>query len=238
VKDLSSGKIDKVLPGYAMESYSVSRDGKEVAFAASDPAGRSSLWVAPTNRRTSPVRISSAEIEDSPHFLPNGDLIFRAVENGSNFLYQMKADGSERRKITPERILDAYTVSPDGRWIIASTPNLVPDAERTTVIKAFSLDGKQAVLVCQLYCSFDWDMAGKFAYVFFSTLSETSYALPVTRDSGLPNLPPNGLSRLEDITTAKQTTGIPNYVESMLSPSVYAFVRQNTRRNLYRVQLQ
>ena len=32
VKDLAGGKIDRVLPGNSMEAYSVSRDGKEVAF--------------------------------------------------------------------------------------------------------------------------------------------------------------------------------------------------------------
>src|ERR1700693_238539 len=145
VKDLISGKMDKVLPGYSMANYSVSRDGKQVAFAANDTAGHASLWIAPTNRRSSPLRISSSEIEDSPFFLPDGDLVFRAVENGSNFLYRMKPDGSGRRKITPERILDVHSMAPDGRWILASAPN--PGEEVTAVTKAFSLDGAQSVKV-------------------------------------------------------------------------------------------
>ena len=84
VKDLASGRTDKVLPGYAMESYSVSKDGKQVAFAENDHSGHSSLWIAQTNRRSSPVHISSSAVEDSPYFLPDGDLIFRAIEGGSN----------------------------------------------------------------------------------------------------------------------------------------------------------
>jgi Tol biopolymer transport system component len=104
-----------------MEGYSVSRDGKQVAFAMSDPSGHSSLWVALTDHSSSPKRISLAgtETEDSPFFLPDGDLIFRAIESGSNFLYRMKADGSGRRRISPQRIFDARAVSPDGRWVIA-----------------------------------------------------------------------------------------------------------------------
>ena len=85
-----------------------------------DQSGRSSLWIAPTSHRSSPVRMSSAVVEDSPFFLPDGDLVFRAIEGGSNYLYRMKTDGTNRHKITPERILDSIDVSPDGRWVVAA----------------------------------------------------------------------------------------------------------------------
>ena len=235
-KDLSSGKMDRVLPGYSMANYSISRDGKQVAFAANDAAGHASIWIAATNRRSSPVRISSSEIEDSPSFLPNGDLVFRAVENGGNFLYRMRPDGSERRKITSERILDVHSMSPDGRWILASAPN--PGEEVTAVTKAYSLDGTESVKVCLGYCQLVWDDGGKFVYLYFSALSDASYALPIVRDSGLPSLPPNGVSRLEDLKIAKAIANVPSFAESAISPSFYAYTRENTRRNLYRVQLQ
>jgi eukaryotic-like serine/threonine-protein kinase len=235
VKDLSSGKMDKVLPGYSMTRYSVSRDGKQVAFAANDTPGHSSLWIAPTNRRSSPVRISSTEIEDSPFFVPDGDLIFRAVENGSNFLYRMKPDGSGRRKITPERILDVHSVAPDGHWILASAPN--PGEEPTAATKAFSVDGTESVKVCLGYCQSVWDPGGKFVYLSFPALSDKTYALPIVRQSGLPILPSNGVARLEDLKAAKAIISVPN-LETVISPSFYAYTRQNTRRNLYRIQLQ
>jgi Tol biopolymer transport system component len=112
IKDLAGGKVDRVLPGNPMQAYSVSRDGKEVAFTMNDQSGHSNLWVAPTSRRTPPVRISSPSAEDSPYFLPDWELVFRAIEGGSNYLYRMKTDGSARKKISPERI-DIYD-SP--RW--------------------------------------------------------------------------------------------------------------------------
>ena len=101
VKDLGTGRIDRVLPGYPMLAYSVSKDGKQVAFAMDKPSGRSSLWIAPINRRSSPVHLVSTSTEDSPFFLPNGELVFRAIEGGSNYLYRMKVDGSDRHKIIP-----------------------------------------------------------------------------------------------------------------------------------------
>src|SRR3984893_2625130 len=141
MKDLSSGKMDRVLPGYSVNGYSVSHDGKQLAFAAKDAAGHAGIWIAPVNRRSSPVRISSTEIEDSPHFLPDGDLIFRVVEGGSNFLYRMKTDGTGRSKIKAERVLDLYTVSPDGHWVVITSPN--SDQEHTAATRAFRLGGNE-----------------------------------------------------------------------------------------------
>ena len=232
---LSSGKAERLLPGYAMESYSVSRDGKEVVFAMKDQSGQSSLWIAPTNRRSSPVRISSTAIEDSPHFLADGDIIFRAIEGGSNFLYRMKADGTGRSKIIPEPILEVAAVSPDDRWIVALSTN--SDEEHTVAKKAFAMDGSAVVPLCLFYCEINWDNSGKFAYIDAVQNGGRSYLLPVAHDTGLPKLPPAGISDIKDLTNAKGAP-IPFFVESAASSSAYAYTRQNTRRNLYRIPLQ
>ncbi len=233
-QDLPSGKVDRLLPGYAMGSYSVSRDGKEVVFAMNDQSGNSGLWIAPTDRRSSPVRISSTSIEDSPYFLPNGDIVFRAIEGGSNFLYRMKADGTGRHKISSEPILDIASVSPDGRWIIAGSAGA--GQEHSVATRAFALDGSGIVPLCHGYCGLIWDNSGKFVYLGFLELHEGTYVLPVLHDTGLPKVPQAGITRLEDFTNAK-TVAIPGLVRSAASGSVYAYTRQNTRRNLYRIPL-
>jgi len=238
VKDLGSGKVERVLPGNSMLDYSVSRDGKEVAFTTTDRSGRSSLWVAPTGRRSSPARIPSAVAEDSPFFLPDGDLVFRAVEGGSNFLYRMKIDGSVRRKITPERVLDINDVSPDGRWVLTGTPGSEAEHTKSGMV-AFAVDGTSAVKVSDAYCLLTWDTSGKFVYLNFPDQrgSTNSYVLPVMRDSGLPKLPPTAAERIEDFGNPKAIATIPWPVESAVSPAVYAYTRENTRRNLYRIPL-
>jgi DNA-binding winged helix-turn-helix (wHTH) protein/Tol biopolymer transport system component len=238
VKDLNGGRVERVLPGYAMQSYSVSRDGKEVAFSRNDQRGPSNLWIAPTSRRTPPVRISSPAAEDSPYFLPDGDLVFRAIEGGSNYLYRMNSDGSARQKISPERILDIFDVSPDGRWVAAAVPGS-GDEEQVNlgITKAFAVDGTSAVSVCVGYCLLSWDTAGGFVYLSYPIRGEMSYPLPVMRDSGLPKLPPVAATRIEDFGNPKQLKAIPWQVESAVNPSVYAYTRQNSRRNLYRIQL-
>jgi len=238
VKDLDSGKVDKVLPGYPMQTdsierprYSISRDGKEVAFAMTDQSGRSNLWVAPTNHRSSPRLINSVAVEDAPFFLPAGDLVFRATEGGSNFLYRMKADGTARRKIIPDRILVVGAVSPDGHWVVAGTAN--PDDQKPTLAKAFAVDGSASVALCDMECHPNWDVTGKFFYINFPPLSDDTYVLPVM-ENGLPKIPSNGFATKDDLRNAKT---VPWYVESALNPSVYAYTRVNTRRNLYRIPL-
>lgn len=237
--DLTSGKLDRVVPGYTIQSdsierprYSVSQDGKEVAFAMTDQSGRASLWIAPTNHRSSPRQISSAAVEDSPFFLPDGDLVFRAFEGGSNFLYRMKADGTDRRKVIPDRILGVMEVSPDGRWVVAGSQNA--DEEYPVIVKAFAVDGSTSALICFVYCPLSWDPAGKFVYLSLPELQARTYVIPVTQSTGLPKITPAGIKFVEDLEKEKS---IPTLVESALNPSVYAYVRVNTRRNLYRIQL-
>jgi eukaryotic-like serine/threonine-protein kinase len=235
-KDLTSGSLERVLPGYSMTNYSISQDGKEVAFAMTDQRGRSNLWVAPVSHRSSPQRIYSAVVEDSPFFLPDGEIVFRAIEDGSNFLYRMKADGSGRQKVSPQRIMDITSVSPDGRWIVVGA--LVPDEERTAEVQAFASDGSTAARLCVVQCNLNWDMSGKIAFLNFPDQPDGSYQLTMVRATGLPQVLPFESRNVDGLPNSKSIPLIPWYVESALNPSVYAYTRQNVRRNLYRIQLQ
>jgi hypothetical protein len=227
--------VDRVLPETPMVTYSISRDGKLVAYAANDASGRSSLWIAPTSRRSSPVHIVSAAVEDSPFFLPDGDLIFRAIEGGANFVYRMKADGSNRRKIVSTRILDIDALSPDGRWVVAAVPGA--DTERVNLTRAYAIDGSTVVPICEGYCQLQWNTTGTSAYLFFPLLFDGTYFLPMDPSSGLPKTPAGGITRREDVPDVSTTTAIPWFVQSAVSPVLYTYVRETSHRNLYRVPL-
>ena len=70
-----------------------------------------------------------------------------------------------------------------------------------------------------------------------STREGGSYLLPVLHDTGLPKLPATGITGVEDLRNATTAPVIPEVVESAMSPSIYAYTRQSTRRNLYRIAL-
>jgi len=236
-RDVKTGQEEKLLPGYDMEEvYSVSHDDKYVAFSEQDKTGRSALWIAPTNRRTSPVKLTTSGNEGSPLFLPDGDLIFRSVEPGGNFVYRMKADGSNRRKLFAQPVLDLLSVSPDGRWLLFAAASGVD--EPPVVTQALPIDGGQAVTLCSGYCGGDWDASGKFFYFYFEALTSQVYVLPTSPATELPKTPPRGIVSMDDVSSAKPTATIAETVTSALNPSTYAYVRTSTRRNLYRIPLQ
>jgi hypothetical protein len=147
----------------------------------------------------------------------------------------MKVDGSGRQKVMPSPILDLFSVSPDGRWMVAGVP--VAGQDSTVATKVFAVDGSQTATVCVNYCRLDWDVSGKVAYVAYLDVANKSVALPV-QASGLPELPPTGALKIEDNANFKGATVLPQLVESALSAEEYAYTKRNTRRNIYRIPLQ
>ncbi len=234
VKDLATGKLEPILRGYPMEEYSISRDGKEVAFASTDPSGAPSLWVAPTDHHSSPRQIVSSAIEDRPLFLPDGDLLFRASEGGALFLYRMHADGSDRRKIAP--IIDLATVSPDGHWAVVQTSD--QSEEHKYAMFALPVEGGSPVKLCVNTCTPAWDVRGEFMLMnFYLQDDPNTYALPIRRASGLPDLPPTVIAGIKDLKKMKSPVVIPHIVNSAFSVSLYSYTTHDIHRNLYRIPL-
>lgn len=244
VTELASGRSERVLPGYNVQAsldlnYTISHDERRVAFARKDQHGISHLWVAPLDRRSSPQQLPAANSEDSPWFLPDGDLVFRATEGGLNFVCRMRPDGSDRRKVISDPILDLFAASPDGKWIIASTKS--QNEEHPYKTMAVSLEGSKVVPLCSSLCAGRWDTQGNFLYLQFGAGSDTNtYMIPVPQARGLPALPPNGITagnELNDLKTNKKVVAISQRLESAASPNLYSYTRETTRRNIYRIPL-
>ena len=239
-KELSSGKSERIvsasaiLPGAILESYDVSHDGKQVAFSMKDQNGISHVWLAPTDHRSSPRQLASATSQDTPRFLPNGDLVLRSTEGEQNFIYRTRPDGSERLKISPDPILDLHSLSPDGRWVTAF--NKGTDEEHAGGVSAIPLDGGPSIRVCNTYCLPRWDLSGKFFWLSFPVTGET-YMLPVNPARSLPDFPPGGINAEADLKKDKRIVVIHQQIDSAVGPNYYSYTRQNTRRNIYRIPL-
>jgi eukaryotic-like serine/threonine-protein kinase len=253
VMELASGKTERlvsasaVLPGSEMEKYDVSHDGKQVAFSLRDQQGASHVWLSPTDHRSSPHELASATSQDSPFFLPNGDLLLRSNEGKQNFAYRTSQDGTKRQKAISEPILELRSVSYDGRWLLAATSEA--NAEYQTAIRAYPLDGGPPVFLCATLCENHWDASGKFLY--FNPHSEgagKTYALPINSARGIPNIPLDvpgwGESKDEskpeskpELKTDKRILTLPPQIDSAAGPNLYAYTRRSTKRNIYRIPL-
>jgi serine/threonine protein kinase/Tol biopolymer transport system component len=241
-RELGAGKTERVVsgsavePGSTMEFYSVSHDGKQVAFSLKDQKGFSRVWLSPTDHRSSPRQLASATSQDSPLFLPNGDLVLRSTEDGQNFLYRTSQDGTARRKITPGQILDMGSTSPNGRWVVALAKG--PDDEHQSVINAYPVDGGPSLSLCNGFCDAHWDISGKFLYLTFKSNGDlNTYALPVDPARGIPAFPPGGITTAADLKAEKGLIVIPKEIDSGAGTNLYSYTRENTRRNIYRIPL-
>jgi serine/threonine protein kinase len=242
VTDLATGDSKPVLSGYllrtcgaSVQHFALSRDGTRIAFSMLDNAGHSKVWIAPTDRSASAHAVESPVSEDCPLFLPNGDLIVRAVEGEQSFFYRMKPDGAKRHKISDVAILDPYGVSYDGRWILALTRGA--DRDHPYFLAAFPVDGGPVVPLCLGICPASWDRTGKSLYLTLPTSGDNNvYALPL-QHTGLPNLPPAGISNTQELVRMKAPILASGVMESGGTPSQYAFTRSTIRRNLYRIPL-
>jgi hypothetical protein len=115
-------------------------------------------------------------------------------------------------------------------------PGLVADYPMATT--AIAVDGSATVLLCADYCSLTWDNAGRYSFLSdFERQFNGSYRIPVAHDTGLPSLPAGGFTRVKEVTNSKMNTLIPWHVESAISTTAYAYTREDSRRNLYRIQL-
>jgi serine/threonine protein kinase/Tol biopolymer transport system component len=237
--DLGSGRSEPVVLGYVVEhgvdtkNYAVARDGQRVVFASKDQKGVSHLWVVATDHRTSPMELPSPGNEDSPTFLPNGEVAYRSEEGGKNYLYARREDGSARRKLMDEPILYLCSVSPGGKWLIIGRRD-DRNPERPALTVAHAVAGGEEVVLCYVWCLGDWTLDGKYMHIF---MGSQTYLLEVKKQTGLPELPKEGIGSSEDLKKVRKVVEVPDQVESMVGPEKYAYRRTNVRRNIYRVPI-
>ena len=190
--DLGSGKTDSVLPGMSVTDYDISRDEKEVAFTTTESGGESQIWLASLDRRTPPRQIARAG--DQVSFGADGDLIFRSLEEKTNWLVRIKKDGSERERITTVPVLDKFGVSPDGEWVIVFSTGAGEDA--VPAVLAVPIHGGAPRKICVPDCSAGWSSDGRFFYVAAKMSANSpgkTLAIPVPAGKSLPDLPASGI---------------------------------------------
>jgi len=239
--ELASGKSEAVLPGYAVETggdnrnYAVSSDGQRVAFAKKDEKGMLHLWVATMDRRSAPVELRATVSEDAPKFLPDGRLIYRATEGGRNYLSSQKADGTEKRRVSEQPILELQSVSPDGRWAtVTQKDNQNPETPYRTV--AYPIAGGEPIVICATICVGRWSEDEKHMELTLLEVSQT-YILPVRKGTDFPEIPTGGFTRERGRKELAKGTMIDVRSDSFFRPDMFAYTKVSIRRNIFRVPI-
>jgi DNA-binding winged helix-turn-helix (wHTH) protein/Tol biopolymer transport system component len=234
--DTASEKSEKALPGTAMLEFDISDDANEVVYSA-QPLGKPlQLWVSTLDRR-SPPRLIAASSEDSPHFGPDGRIVYRSFDGTSHYLAQMNRDGSGRSNVVPYPIGNVISMSPDRQWI--TTAGTIPNVGGGTF--AVPLAGGAPKRICS-GCPVTWAPNGKFLYLFVQqpSLSDRgkTRVVPLQPGEMLPTLPPSGMRSLDEPGLFPGSYLIDGYAISPgVDPSIYAYVKTTMHRNLFRIPL-
>jgi eukaryotic-like serine/threonine-protein kinase len=231
--ELSSGRSDRLITDRSVTQFAVSDDEREVAFSAVTPWGVSEIWLAAVDRSAPPRRI--AQNADAVSFA-GSDLVFRSLEDKSNFIERIGKDGNGRRRVLETPILGLVDVSPDGKW---ATVGVAGPDESAPVEMVVSVETGVSRVICGR-CQAFWAPDGKWIYAIRGPLGNEDFRVAVPL--GATQEPPQDLLTL--IAAAGQGTAPSGthiighqFFAPGPNPSTYAFVRRDMQRNLFRIPL-
>ncbi|HTC36595.1 MAG TPA: protein kinase [Bryobacteraceae bacterium] len=237
--NLAAGKSAILLPGVSIADYDISDDEKEVVFSTHPPGQPSQIWIAPLDRSAPPRRIA-ANGDALPHFGPHNEIVFRLTDGQANYVGVMARDGTGRRKMLPDSIIDFFNVSPDRRFVSASAavPNVTPPP---TLI--LPLDGGPAIRICAGLCQPSWSLDGRYLYLQVADKSDlalnvSTVAIPIPKGETLPRLPP---AAVQDSVQWAKVPGVKTIehinIAPSPNPSVFAYIKPSMHANLFRIPL-
>jgi eukaryotic-like serine/threonine-protein kinase len=237
--NLETGQKERLFPdSQILANYSISHDGKQILFETRDDKEVFHLWVAALDRRSPPREVmSSGEIPDMI-LGPGGDIFYKARDGNEYFLYRMKQDGTGREKVLPIPIIDLYSISPDGRWVIVRQS--IASDQDTRAVVAYSLQGGSPVRITPGFSAALWSNDGKWLYIewYSGGLDKgKTVALPIPAGKYLPDLPASRMELFEEAAARPGARTFDRLISPGPSPALYAFTSMNVHRNLYRIPL-
>ncbi len=239
--EIATGKSAPVVSEPGLFGFDISPDGRNVVYSVAAKDGTRSLWSARVDHLVSPKRLTADRQDLSPVFTPGGDLVFVSREGDDTFLYKMKPDGSERRKIDAPPVVQLETISPDGRWAVVQAAIENEDVPRG--ILAIPLAGGAPIRICTGLCVVRWPRDGKS--MFLSVIGGSqghmlgwgTFIVPLAPGEVFPKLPPMGIVSKADAAALSGAKSVESFVLPGLNEEIYAFSRNTVHRNLFQVPL-
>src|SRR5262249_42293963 len=132
-------------------------------------------------------------------------------------------------------------VSPDGKWVVV----MGPTGKALGAVVVYPVSGGSPTLICGTCAqapNFErgppppyvtWSPDAKFLYLNFEG---SIYAIPLRPGQTLPPIPPSGFRTRKDLAALPGVRLLPE-PEAIAgpNPSIYAYPRFATQRNIYRV---
>ncbi|MBV8904671.1 MAG: hypothetical protein JOZ22_13645, partial [Acidobacteriia bacterium] len=237
VADLRSGRSEPLVRNFQVLNFDISRDGRQVVMEAPDSAGRARLWLAPLDH-SAPLRQVPNVEGAQPHFLPDGEILFRHNEGASTaagslgFIYRVFQDGSGLQKAIQQPVHQfnfPSPVSPDGGWVYAWGP--LP-GDGPAAGQLYSLEGKKPISLGAGE-QVAWVAGGA---LLTKAVSPGGFFFRLAPGQILPPIPAGGFHSDEEIARLPGARRIEGRLVTLgPSPDVYAVYRGNTQRNLYRI---
>ena len=242
--DPGTGAREHILTLNDPISVDVSGDGTQILYSLGGSNQSPHVWAAPTDHSSPPRQITPSDQEDDDgYLLRSGNVVFRRHEHGEYFVYRMKADGSELRKLLPIPITSLVSVSPTGDFVMVGTKE---SQDGKILHKIYKTDDGSSRTFCD-GCYLEWSRDSKRLYVTFALFSGTAlkerehtYVLPW--DSGAPwKVLGSGSARTEadiaKIAAPVAEASKAEIFEPGPSPKIYAYSLRTIQRNLYRIPL-
>jgi eukaryotic-like serine/threonine-protein kinase len=235
--DLDTGRQRSILQGRQVIGYDVSRDGRQLVFAALDERGTSHVWLTRLDRPDSPRQLAEFEA-DSPRFGAAGDILCRGTDNGIRFIYRLR-EGRAPEKAVQQPVLFFQTTSRDGAWLIVRA-QAADRRDGYQVTTALPTAGGASIPLCAI-CEVDWMPNGRSLVIRFTTSDPAApgRTFLVTLESGsmLPRWPPQGIRSRDDLKHLRIAREIEGWIYPSDTGSMYVFARGTTQRNIHRVPL-
>jgi len=233
ISDLHSGQTSKGLSGITMASFTLSPDGKRMAYDSRDESGKHRIWLASLDHRFTPRQIGSGAW---PTYAPSGRIYFQPSEGDVDYLYRMNDDGTQQEKMLPEPIIYLQAVSPDERFV--AVRRATKEEDSPTAIEILPLAGGPAVRVCADWCSVEWTRDGKNLYFQRPAMKGSSqwrtYVIPLSRGN-VPSFPAKGVQSDKDLPNLAALQFVDERIYPGPNSSIYSFSKHTSRWNLYRI---
>lgn len=250
VSDVATGAAQRLFPGLVLTHFSISQDGKKVAFATEQGQARSGIWLGWLDGTQAPRQLTFGG-EYRAFFGKPGQILYQGTQISPKIM-SINEDGTGQVAASDLEIMQLQSVSPDGRWALAGVTPPGGHGDRNAMPVAVPLEGGAPITVCDR-CSFgfgvarfsapllSWSLDGNWVYVRlrpFPVGSSNTVVIPI-EPGGKPPTFTKGFGNEADFARIPGARVINlDDVSPGTSPNYFVSTRRSAKANLFRIYLE